>query len=97
VFLTLVGTGVFGIPVEWVVGALRRALYLFRHCNLEVFVVVFTSEMVPPELNALIQEVNEVWPTAAASAPPAAAAKVAGSQGQGGIFEGGQQKQQSKQ
>ena len=43
VYLTLLGAGVFGNPVEWVVDALRRAVRLHRASGLDVRVVSYGS------------------------------------------------------
>ena len=41
VYLTLLGAGAFGNPVEWVVDALRRAVRLHRGSGLDIRVVSY--------------------------------------------------------
>lgn len=41
VFLTLLGGGAFGNQPDWILGALRRALDLYRDCGLEVAIVSY--------------------------------------------------------
>lgn len=43
VFLTLLGSGVFGNDMEWVVDAIRAACERFRHYDLDVRIVSYTS------------------------------------------------------
>jgi len=39
VFLTLVGGGVFGNNIKWILAAIRRSIDLYRHFNLDVAIV----------------------------------------------------------
>ncbi len=41
VFLTLLGGGAFGNQTEWIVGAIRRALDLYRHAELNIAIVSY--------------------------------------------------------
>lgn len=43
VFLTLLGGGVFGNEIDWITGAIRRALSLYRDASLEVAIVSYRS------------------------------------------------------
>jgi hypothetical protein len=43
VFLTLLGGGAFGNRVEWIVGAIRRALGLYGGVNLDAAIVSYGS------------------------------------------------------
>ena len=38
-FLTLIGGGVFGNEPDWILGAIRRAVDLYKHVNLDVAIV----------------------------------------------------------
>jgi len=40
-FLTLLGGGVFGNDTDWIVGAIQRALDLYRHVDLDVAIVSY--------------------------------------------------------
>ena len=42
-FLTLLGGGAFGNEIDWIVGAIRRALELYRHAELDVAIVSYGS------------------------------------------------------
>lgn len=42
-FLTLVGGGVFGNKTEWIIGAIRRSLDLYKHINLDIMIVSYGS------------------------------------------------------
>ena len=39
VYLTLLGGGVFGNDTDWIIGAIRRALDIYKHADLEVAIV----------------------------------------------------------
>jgi len=41
VFLTALGGGVFGNPMEWIVEAMWKAFHKFQNCNLEIYIVSF--------------------------------------------------------
>ncbi len=43
VFLTLLGGGVFGNDTNWIIGAIRRALNLYKHTDLDVAIVSYGS------------------------------------------------------
>lgn len=43
VFLTLLGGGVFGNPVEWIIKAIKRALDIYSDADLEVAIVSYGS------------------------------------------------------
>lgn len=40
-FLTLLGGGAFGNETDWIVGAIRRSLYLHKECGLDVVIVSY--------------------------------------------------------
>lgn len=54
VFLTLLGGGAFGNKTEWIVGAVRRALDLYRHAELNVAIVSYGSSK--PYVQQLISQ-----------------------------------------
>lgn len=54
VFLTLLGGGAFGNPTDWVLGAIRRALRLYRNTDLDVAIVSYGGSK--PYVKALISE-----------------------------------------
>jgi hypothetical protein len=54
VFLTLLGGGVFGNELEWIVDAIRGACEEFREVDLEVIIVCYGG--VPPEVEELCDE-----------------------------------------
>jgi len=39
IYLTLIGGGVFGNKIAWIMNAIKRALNLYRHVNLDVVIV----------------------------------------------------------
>ncbi|MEE6161439.1 MULTISPECIES: hypothetical protein [Cylindrospermopsis] len=41
IYLTLLGGGAFGNKMEWIIQAIRRSLVLYRHYNLEVYIVSY--------------------------------------------------------
>jgi lipoprotein signal peptidase len=43
VFLTLLGGGAFGNEIDWIVGAIQRALNLYKHFDLDVAIVSYGS------------------------------------------------------
>jgi hypothetical protein len=43
VFLTLLGGGAFGNQIDWIIGAIQRALNLFQHSDLDVAIVSYGS------------------------------------------------------
>jgi len=45
VFLTSLGGGVFGNPMDWIGGAIRRACERYKHYNLDVFIVTYGGEV----------------------------------------------------
>ena len=47
VFLTSLGGGVFGNPMEWIVAAMRRACDKYKHHHLDVRVVTFAGKVHP--------------------------------------------------
>lgn len=42
-FLTLLGGGVFGNEIEWILGGIERAIKLYKHVNLDVAIVSYGS------------------------------------------------------
>jgi hypothetical protein len=52
VFLTLLGGGAFGNSTTWIIDAMRRALEIVDHTNLEVVIVSYGSST--PELDTLL-------------------------------------------
>jgi hypothetical protein len=68
VYLTLLGAGVFGNPVEWAVDALRRAVRLHQHCGLDVRVV---SHGRPQQEVRTLTEPVPSWADTLFHAPPA--------------------------
>ncbi|HCQ8135201.1 TPA: hypothetical protein OL916_005331, partial [Klebsiella pneumoniae] len=54
VYVTMVGGGAFGNEPGWIISALRRALYLVSHHNLEVMFVSYRHT--PAALYSLIEE-----------------------------------------
>ena len=54
VYLTLVGGGAFGNETDWIIGAIRRALTLYKDANLDVMIVSYGSSN-----RAVQQLVNE--------------------------------------
>jgi hypothetical protein len=52
VYLTLLGGGVFGNPVGWIVDAIRRAIEKFRHHDLQISVVSYRNAN--PALQTLV-------------------------------------------
>ncbi|PDS02647.1 hypothetical protein CJP33_25700 [Klebsiella pneumoniae] len=52
--VTMVGGGAFGNEPGWIISALRRALYLVSHHNLEVMFVSYRHT--PAALYSLIEE-----------------------------------------
>ena len=43
VFLTLPGGGAFGNEMDWILGAIQRALHLYKHVDLDVAIVSYGS------------------------------------------------------
>lgn len=68
VYLTLLGAGAFGNPVEWVMDALRRAVRLHRGSGLDVRVVSYGRRR--RELRTLTEPAPS-WADALFDAPPA--------------------------
>jgi len=68
VYLTLLGAGAFGNPVEWVVEALRRAVRLHRTSALDVRVVSYGAPQ--PALRTLLDP-GPSWADALFDVPPA--------------------------
>jgi hypothetical protein len=56
VFLTLLGGGAFGNQTDWIIGAIRRALILYRDFDLDVAIVSYGRSNAP--LNELIRETH---------------------------------------
>jgi hypothetical protein len=56
VFLTLLGGGAFGNDTQWIMDALRRALNLYRHAELDVAIVSFGKPK--PFVQQLITEIG---------------------------------------
>ena len=54
-FLTLLGGGVFGNETDWIIGAIRRALVLYKDANLDVAIVSYGSSK-----SCVQQLINEV-------------------------------------
>ena len=54
VFLTLLGGGVFGKEVDWITGAIQRALTLYRHTELEIAIVSYGSSQ--PSVQQLVSQ-----------------------------------------
>lgn len=42
-FLTLLGSGAFGNETDWIIGAIKRALNLYKHADLDVAIVSYGS------------------------------------------------------
>jgi hypothetical protein len=57
VYLTALGGGVFGNPMEWIADAMRRAFMIFRNTALDVRIVVFYSH-VESDLKQLVRDFN---------------------------------------
>ena len=55
-FLTLLGGGAFGNQSNWIIGALRRALNLYRDTDLEVAIVSYGSSN--PYVQDLVRQTN---------------------------------------
>lgn len=60
VYLTLVGGGVFGNPVEWILQAIERALQSVEGHSLDVVQVCYRA--IPSQLTQAIQQFNEAHP-----------------------------------
>ena len=56
VFLTLLGGGVFGNEAGWIIGAIRRALSLYEHIDLDVAIVSHLRSN--PHVTSMIDEVQ---------------------------------------
>ena len=56
VFLTLLGGGAFGNQESWIFSAIRRALNLFTHFNIDVRLVSFHTPS--NSMQALVEEFN---------------------------------------
>ena len=56
VFLTLLGGGAFGNQSDWIIGALQRALNLYRHVALDVAIVSYGSSK--PYVQDLVHQTN---------------------------------------
>ncbi len=54
VFLTLVGAGAFGNEPDWIIKALRRALYLFKGVDLDIAIVSYGSSK--PQVRGLLDQ-----------------------------------------
>jgi len=52
VFLTLLGGGAFGNPTSWILDAIRRAVGIFAHADLDVAIVSYSS--LEPQVQALV-------------------------------------------
>ena len=55
-FLTLLGGGAFGNETAWIVGAIRRALNLYMHSNLDVAIVSYGSSK--PYIQQLVNQIH---------------------------------------
>ena len=53
-FLTLLGGGAFGNNLEWIIGALRRSLNLYRDSGLKIAIVSYRSSN--PQVQQLVHE-----------------------------------------
>lgn len=60
VYLTMVGGGVFGNPVEWILQAIERALQCVEGHSLDVVQVCYRT--IPSQLAQTIQQFNEAHP-----------------------------------
>jgi hypothetical protein len=56
VFLTLLGGGAFGNRMDWIIGAIRRALDLYKDADLDVAIVSYGSSNV--QVRALVNQVQ---------------------------------------
>ena len=54
VFLTLLGGGVFGNPIDWIADAIEKACCKFSSSGLEVFIVSYARN-VPRQVGRLLQ------------------------------------------
>merc|ERR1712146_789746 len=80
VFLTLLGGGVFGNPLEWIIDAIREACDAFRDSDLEVIIVSYGG--VPPAIAQLCEEFEGTanhHAAAASAAPPSTSASASAS------------------
>ncbi len=59
VFLTLLGGGAFGNQLDWIIGAIRRALKLYGDFDLDVAIVSYGRSN--PYVNELIGELHNHW------------------------------------
>jgi len=57
VFLTLVGAGAFGNPRAWVLDAIRKALQLYRRCDLNIRIVSHGEP--PPDVLRLVADFDQ--------------------------------------
>ncbi len=57
VFLTLLGGGVFGNDIEWIVASIQRALNRYKHANLDVAIVSYGSSKA--RVRQLVQQMHD--------------------------------------
>ncbi|MCL6433296.1 MAG: hypothetical protein K6T90_03625 [Leptolyngbyaceae cyanobacterium HOT.MB2.61] len=55
VFLTLLGGGAFGNQIDWIIGAIRRALNLYKNIGLDIAIVSYGSSN--PGIQELVNEI----------------------------------------
>lgn len=55
-FLTLLGGGVFGNEIDWIVGGIQRALDIYKHAELEVAIVSYGSSK--PHIQQLVNQIH---------------------------------------
>lgn len=55
-FLTLLGGGAFGNKIDWIIAGIQRALYLYKHVDLDVAIVSYGSS------NPSVQQLVNQWP-----------------------------------
>lgn len=58
VFLTTLGGGAFGNPMNWICDAIERAVLLLNSTNLQVYIVSYRSS--DPHVGALISKLSEI-------------------------------------
>lgn len=58
VFLTLLGGGVFGNDPDWIIGAIRRALILYREVDLDAAVVSYGRSN--PRVQELVDQADQI-------------------------------------
>ncbi len=56
-FLTLLGGGAFGNDIAWIVGAIQRALALYKDADLDIAIVSYHSSN--PDVQQLVNQWRE--------------------------------------